>query len=113
MLREPRSRLVAVYAGLVALAFVLPALPGGLEYRSDAAYVFWIVADAILIVAIARGSRTAAAIPLTLNVLGLIGLMLAVPASDLTAPALIAFIVLLVAQSAVLLRLLFWPRHAS
>ena len=37
----------------------------------------------------------------------------AAPASDLTTPTLIAFIVLLVAQPAVLVRLLFWPRHAS
>ena len=112
MLREPRSRLVAVYTALVGLVYLLPALPGGIDYPSDGAYALSIVVSAVLIVYIAKGSRTAAAVPLVLNLLGLVGLLLSVSSDDLTAPVVVAFALLLVAQSALLLRLLFWPRGA-
>jgi hypothetical protein len=109
-LREPRTRLVAVYVGLVALAYVIHALPGGIFYRSNAEYPFWLAVDAILIVFIARGSRTATAVPLLLNLLFLTGLFLTATGSDVRAPDLVAFVVVLLAQTAVLVRLLFWRR---
>jgi hypothetical protein len=69
-LRDPRSRLVAIYAGLVALAYVIHALPGGVHYRGGAGeYAFWIAVDVVLIAYIAQGSRVATAIPLGLNAL--------------------------------------------
>ena len=67
--RDPRSRLVAIYVGLVALFYAIHALPGGMTYRGGAGEaVLWIVVDVILIAYIAKGSRVATAIPLVLNV---------------------------------------------
>ena len=69
-LRDPRSRLVAIYAGLVALAYVIHALPGGVHYQGGVGeYAFWVVIDLVLIGYIAGGSRVATAIPLVLNAL--------------------------------------------
>jgi hypothetical protein len=73
----------------------------------------WIAVDAILIVYIAKGSRVATAIPLLLNVAFMLGLLLTASSSDFSEPDFVAFLVVLVAQSAVLLRLLLWRSPAA
>jgi hypothetical protein len=106
LLRDPRSRLVAIYAALVALGYFIHALPGGPFYRSNGEYAIWIVVDVILIAYIAAGSRLATAVPLVLNVFFLPLFFLTAP-SDLIAADVAAWAAVLVAQTLVLVRLLF------
>jgi hypothetical protein len=106
-LREPRSRLVVIYAALVALGYAIRALPGGLDYsRGLGELVFWLVVDAILIFLIANGSRVAAAVVLVLNVGFLLSVTVVSSSSDLARADVIAFVVVLLAQCVVLVMLL-------
>jgi hypothetical protein len=101
---------------LVALAYAIHALPGGLDYpRGTGQLVFWIVVDAILIVLIANGSRVAAAVVLVLNIGFLLAVTLVSSVDDLVSADLIAFVVVVLGQCAVLVRLLLWqaPSAAS
>jgi lysylphosphatidylglycerol synthetase-like protein (DUF2156 family) len=110
-LREPRSRLVVIYAALVLLGYAVRALPGGLDYsRGIGELVFWLVVDAVLIFLIANGSRVAAAVILILNVGFLLAATIVSSASDLLHADLLAFVVVLLAQCVVLVRLVFRRR---
>jgi hypothetical protein len=110
-LREPRSRLVVIYAALVLLGYAVRALPGGLDYsRGIGELVFWLVVDAVLIFLIANGSRVAAAVILILNVGFLLSATIVSSASDLLHADLLAFVVVLLAQCVVLVRLVFRRR---
>jgi hypothetical protein len=110
-LREPRSRLVVIYAALVLLGYAVRALPGGLDYsRGIGELVFWLVVDAVLIFLIANGSRVAAAVILVLNVGFLLSATIVSSASDLLHADLLAFVVVLLAQCVVLVRLVFRRR---
>ena len=112
--RDPRSRLVGLSVVLLLVAVAIPALPGGLDYpRGVGEVVFWIVVDGVLIVLLANGSRLAAAVLLVLNVGFLLSVTVVASPDDLVRGDVIAFIVVLVAQSAVLVRLLFWRRAGS
>jgi hypothetical protein len=105
-LREPRSRLVAVYAVLVALAVAIPALPGGTGYPAGAAgLVFWLVAGVAFVALIAKGSRLACAAALLLNVGLLLSVTVVTSASELARADLIAFVAVVLAQCALLVRL--------
>jgi len=105
-LREPRSRLVAVYAVLFALAVAIPALPGGMGYPAGAAgLVFWLVAGAALVALIAKGSRLACAAALLLNAGLLLSVTVVASASELARGDLIAFVAVVLAQFALLVRL--------
>ena len=112
--RDPRSRLVWLSVALLVVAVAIPALPGGLDYpRGAGELVFWIVLDGVLIALLANGSRLAAAVLLVLNVGFLLSVTVVASADELVRGDLIAFVVVVVAQSAVLVRLLFWPRAGS
>jgi lysylphosphatidylglycerol synthetase-like protein (DUF2156 family) len=110
-LREPPSRLIVIYAALVVLGYAVHALPGGLDYsRGIGELVFWLVVDAVLIFLIANGSRVAAAVILILNVGFLLAATIVSSASDLLHADLLAFVVVLLAQCVVLVRLVFRRR---
>ena len=96
-----------IYAALVALGYVIHALPGGPDYANGSGeLVFWAVVDAILIFLIANGSRVVAAVVLVLNVGFLLSATLVSTASDLMQAGVFAFMVVLLAQSVVLAMLL-------
>jgi hypothetical protein len=105
-LREPRSRLVAVYAVLVALAVAIPALPGGLGYANGiGGLVFWTAAGVVLVALIANGSRVAAVVALLVNAGLLLSVTVVASASELARADLIAFVVVLLAACVALVRL--------
>jgi hypothetical protein len=108
-LREPRPRLVTIYAALVALGYATHVLPGGLDYpRGTGELVFSLLVDVTLVVLIAVGSRAAAAVMLVLNVGLLLSVTLVSSGSDLLRADEIAFVVVLLAQAPVLVRLALW-----
>ena len=108
-LREPRSRLVVIYAALVLLGYAIHALPGGLDYaRGIGELAFWLVVDVILIALIADGSRVAAAVILVLNIGFLLAATIVSSVADLLHADLLAFVVVLLAQCVVLVRLVLW-----
>ena len=106
-----RFQLVALYAALVAVGYLVHALPGEPYYRSNSEYAFWMAIDVLLIVLIARGSRVAIAIPLVLNVLGVLAILVfaVVPLP----PGVVAFLFVKAAEIAVLVLLWRRPSVAS
>ena len=110
-LRHARSRLVALYACLVALTYAIHALPGDPYYRSSGEYGFWLAVDIVLIVLIARGSQVALAVPLALNLFGFVAILFL--AISPLAPSLIAFLLVKALETAVLVMLWRHPPVAS
>ena len=103
---EPRSRLVAVYAVLFALAAAIPPLPGGMGYPAGAAgLVFWLAVGALLVALIAKGSRLACIAALLLDVGLVLSVTVVASASELARADLIAFVAVVLAQCALLVRL--------
>ncbi len=112
--RGPRSRLVALYVVLLVVAVAIPALPDGLDYpRTVGGLVFWIVVGTVLVMLIANGSRVAAAAALLVNVGLLLAVTVVASPSDLVNADAIAFVVVLLAQCVVLVRLALWRRPAA
>jgi len=105
--------MVGLAAALLVVALAIPALPGGLDYPRGGELVFWVAVDVVLIVLLANGSRPAAAVLLVLNAGLLLSVTVVASAGELVRGDLIAFVVVVVAQSAVLVRLLFWRRAGS
>lgn len=101
--RRPYLALVAVYSALVALGYLIHALPGLPYYRTEGEFAFWVVVDIVLIVLIARGSLVAIAIPLAFNVVGFLALVFA--SVGVPEPGVVAFALVKAAASAVLVLL--------
>ena len=106
--QHPRSRLVAAYACLVALSYLIHSLPGLPYYRSSGEYGFWVVIDIVLVILIARGSRVAIAVPFTLNALGF--LVIVVLTTGPLAAGVVAYLLVKAMETIVLV--LLW-RHAD
>ena len=106
--RRVRSRLVAIYAVLVVLRYVIPAIPGNLDYpRGTAGLIVAGLVDVLLIVLIARGSRAAAAVSLVMNVGLLLSATVVASGDELVRADTLAYVVVVLAQCAVLIVLLF------
>ena len=71
---------------------------------------FWIAIDALLVLLIARGSPVALAVPLVLNVLGVLAILLFAIAP--LPPGVVAFLFVKAAEIAVLV-LLAWRRRGT
>ena len=66
-LDDRRTQLLAAYAALLTGAYAIYLLPGLPYFRSGGELVFSLAIDVVLVIFIARGSRTAIAIALGLN----------------------------------------------
>jgi len=104
--RDKRSRLLAIYVALVLLAFGVWVWPGGFDSPSAGELVFWIVVYAILIALMARGSRLAEALLLLVGIGFLLSATVVASTDELLRADVIAFVVVVLAQSAVLVSLL-------
>jgi hypothetical protein len=98
--RDRRSSLVALYAGLVLLGHAIHALPGLPEFRSSGEHAFWFAVDLLLILLIARGSRAAVTVALAFDVLGLV--LLATGLAGAPEPGVAAFFGAILMQAIVL-----------
>jgi hypothetical protein len=101
--RNPHSRLVFLYAALVAFGHFVHALPGGWFYRSSGDHAFWVAVDVVLIFLIARRSRAAIALAFALNMLGFLAFLSGL--AGVPDPAVAAFVAVVFVQTAVLVLL--------
>jgi hypothetical protein len=84
----PRS--LQLYAVLVAAQWAYAALPGPPEARSAGEFAFWAVADAVLLVLLARGSFAAWGVLVVFNGLGALLLAAAAAGPSVAVVALFA-----------------------
>ncbi len=110
-LRDPRTQLLAVYAGLLVLSYAIHLLPGNPFFPTEGALAFSLAIDVVLFRYVARGSRAALAIALGLNLLFFASLVLF--SVDWPDAGVAAFAIVKLAETVVLVTLWRLPREAA
>jgi hypothetical protein len=112
--RDSRSRLVSIYVALVVLRYAIPAIFGELDYpNGTAGLTVAALVDGLLIVLIARGSRTAVVVALVLNAGFLLSATVVASDDELVRANTLAYVGAVVAQCVVLVLLLLRRGTAS
>ena len=111
LFHDGRPRLLALYALLAGVGWIIHALPGEPYYVENWAYALWIAVDVLLFVLIARGSRFATGFAIGLRLFPAVVLLLDAGAEGGAVPAgTIAFATAVAAQTIVLVALWRRPR---
>ena len=105
------SRLVAIYAGLVAVGYIINALPGLPYFRTAGEGAFAVAIDLVLIFFIARGSQAAIVTAFALNAFLFLAVFLTAIV-DVPAPGVIALMTTNAVEMLVLAVLWRSGRHA-